>query len=182
MPLILQYFVPGYVAIKAYKWFWSDRTPVSDELILACVLSFISKTIVDVALVVLGFECITSIVVLWQVVIMWASGIVAGRFTTSKIGNNITRKAVRRVFYNNCFDDATDYRKSVSVRVHTKDSVRVYQGALVNQDGTYLHMVNYKTEDGSIMPRYLEQGFHLLVPLADVSAIEILNQAECQKN
>ena len=181
MPLILQYFVPGYVAIKVYKWFWSDRTSVSDELILAGVLSFISKTIVDVALAFLGLECLTSIVALWQILIMCASGIFAGMFTTSKIGNHITRKAVRRVFYNNCFDDATDYRQSVSVRVHTKDSGRVYQGALVNQDGTYLHMVNYKTNDESIMPRDIEHGFHLLVPLADVSAIEILNQAECKQ-
>ena len=180
MPQILQFFVPGYLALKAYAWFWNRNIATSASVLASCVLSYISQTLFQTVLSFAGLQCEPHVFVIWQSMLCFGAGIAAGKFTTSKTGNYLSTKLVGRTFSDSCFSDAIDFRNTVSVRLHDKHSQRYYEGSLCGQDGTYIHLVHYYTSDDSLPSRYGLPQFHLLVPIDQVRVIEVLNTNEIE--
>lgn len=183
---ILQYFVPGYLAITVLCFAMSKKITTQNMLITSCVISYTLLTVVSLIRIRLFRQIPDTVLVNSGISIL--IGVVSAGFISCllqrKWFQKITVRLFHKTFHDDIWRDVFDLENGSNLKVYLKEQDYYLIGHLKNYEekgnDSWLALkafakfdketnLNYKNE-----PSYLEENTVIItVRLADVEHIEI---------
>lgn len=118
IPIVLQYFLPGYWSIRLLSFFTSRTIDRKERLLLSCLLSYLSISIISL------FYKIDNVLMLSGIsfILLTALTIIASMMYSTKWFKKILVKFFYKTPYNDIWHDILDLHNGSNVKVYFKNS------------------------------------------------------------
>lgn len=154
MPQLLQYLIPGYIAVHAYMGITSKKYDRSSVLLASCAVSYVSISVIS--LFAIKWIALQN---LWISVL--ASTLLASSFMVliaAIVRSDAANCAFVQLFAKNFHDSALsamlDLNHGTLIKIYLKDSDYFFAGSYYTNDDHYISIhkpVKYRISDGEII-------------------------------
>ena len=180
LPQILLYFLPGYIGINAFRCAATGYRKYEHIVLTSCAASYVAVAVVRSRSVELTFWP----EVVWTCGLCMLVGVIVGRVAQSKWVYDWLTKYLHLRLSPATISSSIDWTKANAALVYLKTTPNYYLGSVqtVGDDGgdgwIAIGYPIYCAPDGTeLWNCYSDENTVVVLPLSDVQAIRIINNA-----
>lgn len=173
LPDILQYFVSGYIAVLIFKWTAAKKVPLNMQIILSCVISFVTISIIKTFNKQIDIWTSTLIAVLIDLI----ASLVLGWIINQKITKNLFVNLFNLTPFESRWDNCIDYKNGSNLKVYMKNKDYYFYGHYKGHEDkgenswfSITEPCQYKKSDNSVLCEWGETN-QLVFRIKDVDYV-----------